>query len=134
MKIYRFASAVLMSLFAVTGMLFLFIPDEVLTLFNHFSLSLGMPESPLTGSGFYLILAVGYMYVVTMLAFFMFRHPDNRYFPRLLVHAKLASSLLSLALFLFDAQYLIYLTNFIVDGLFGGIVLLLYINTGKLAK
>jgi hypothetical protein len=71
---------------------------------------------PVQGFGFYHILAVGYMYLVTLLAFFMYRHPEDMRFPLLLTHAKLASSILSLALFLFHERYLIYITNFIVDG------------------
>jgi hypothetical protein len=82
-----------------------------------------------SGWSFYLILAVGYMYLVTVLAFLMFRHPENRYFPLLMVHAKLASSLLSLALFLLQAHYLVYLANFIVDGMIGIAVLALYLKS-----
>jgi hypothetical protein len=128
MKYYKAISLVLMLLFAVTGMIFLFIPDNVLTLFNTISESLGMSRSPVTGFNFYLVLAVGYMYLVTILAFLMFKHPENKYFPVLLTHAKLASSILSLALFLFQAHYLIYLANFIVDGVIGAAVLILYLK------
>jgi len=134
MKIYRLVSIILMFLFAVTGLLFLFIPDQVLTLFNNFSASLGMPESPVTGLNFYLILAVGYMYLVTVLAFLMYRNPENRYFPQLLAHAKIASSLLSLALFLLHAHYLIYLVNFIIDGFIGVVVTVFYIKMGRTAS
>jgi hypothetical protein len=134
MNIYRFVSIVLVFLFAVTGLLFLFIPDQVLTLFNKFSPSLGMPESPVTGLSIYLILAVGYMYLVTVLAFLMYRHPENKYFPQLLAHAKVASSLLSLALFLLHAHYLIYLANFVIDGVIGAIVIALYARTERLIQ
>lgn len=131
MKVYRLVSLTLAVLFAVTGLLFLSVPDRVLALFNTLSVSLGMPESPLTGFGFYLILAVGYMYMVTVLAFLMYRQPDNKYFPLLLTHAKIASSLLSLAFFVFHAHYLVYLANFIVDGAIAAVVLVLYIKKGK---
>ena len=134
MKIYRLASMILMFLFAVTGLLFLFFPDQVLTLFNTFSASLGMPESPVTGLNFFLILAVGYMYLVTILAFLMYRHPENKYFPQLLAHAKIASSLLSLALFLLHAHYLIYLANFVIDGFIGAAVTVLYVRMGRLTQ
>jgi hypothetical protein len=129
MRIYKSISFILMLLFAITGILFLAVPDRVLALFNTLSSSLGLLQSPVTGWSFYLILAVGYMYLVTILAFLMFKHPENRHFPLLLTHAKVASSLLSLAFFLFHAHYLIYLANFIVDGCIGIIVLLLYIKT-----
>ena len=93
-----------------------------------------MPGSPATGFSFYLILAVSYMYLVTVLAFFMYRHPGNKYFPQLLAHAKIASSILSLGLFLFHAHYLIYLTNFIVDGFIGALVMTLYIKMKRLTQ
>jgi divalent metal cation (Fe/Co/Zn/Cd) transporter len=134
MKIYRLVSFIFMSLFAVTGLLFLLVPDQVLNLFNNYSDSLGLPESPVTGSRFYLILAVGYMYVVTVLAFLMYRHPENGDFPLLLAHAKIASSLLSLALFLFHAHYLIYFVNFVIDGVIGVIVTVLYLKKGRLGQ
>jgi len=134
MKTYRIISIVFMALFAATGLTFLFIPDRVLSFFNSFSALFGMPESPVTGFGFYLILAVGYMYIVIVLAFLMYRHPGNRYFPRLLAHAKIASSLLSLALFLFHAHYLIYLANFIIDGFIGAVTIMLYSRSGRLAQ
>ena len=134
MRIYRTVSIILMFLFAVTGLLFMLIPDPILTLFNNLSRSLAMPEAPLTGLNYYLILAIGYMYLVTILAFFMYRHPQSRYFPQLLTHAKIASSLLSLALFLLHAHYLIYLANFIIDGFIGAIVMMLYIKMGRMAK
>jgi len=133
MKMYRPLSLVMTVLFAATGILFLFFPDNVLGLFNSISSVLGMTQSPVNGPNFYLILAVGYMYVVTLLAFLMFKHPENRQFPFLLANAKLASSVLSLALFLFDAHYLIYLANFVVDGLIGIVVLLLYVNARSVA-
>ena len=134
MKIYRLVSIILMFLFAVTGLLFLIIPDQILTLFNNFSTPLGMPESPVTGLNFYLILAVGYMYLVTVLAFLMYRHPENKYLPQLLAHAKIASSLLSLALFLSHAHYLIYLVNFVIDGVIGAVVIMLYIRIRRLTQ
>jgi hypothetical protein len=126
MKLYRSLSLVLAAIFAITGLLFLFIPDSVVYLFNSLSPFLGMVQSPVTGFTFYLILAVGYMYLVTVLAFLMFRNPGNRYFPMLLAQAKLASSILSLGLFVFQANYLIYLANFIVDGLIGSVVIVFY--------
>jgi hypothetical protein len=126
MKLYRLLSLVLMLLFAVTGLLFLFLPDKVLIFFNAFSPVFGLPQSPVVGWNFYVILTSGYMYLVTVLAFLMFRHPENRSFPFILIHGKLASSVLSLALFLFHAHYLIFLANFIIDGIIGLVVLILY--------
>jgi hypothetical protein len=131
MKLYRPISLTLVFLFAITGLLFVVIPDKVLILFNHFSPSIGMPQSPVSGFSFYLILATGYMYLVTILAFLMFRHPDNRQFPMLLAQAKLASSVLSLILFMVQSHYLIYLANFIIDGFIGLVVAYLYFKAPK---
>jgi hypothetical protein len=131
--IYKTISLVLMLLFAATGILFLVLPDMAIEFFNTLSSSLGMLQAPLTGWNFYLILAAGYMYLVTVLAFLMFRRPDNPYFPLLLVHAKLASSVLSLAFFLLQTHYLIYLANFIIDGVIGSVVLALYLKMRKTA-
>ncbi len=132
MKIYRAMSLALTILFAITVILFLGIPDKVIAFVNTFSPSLGMLQAPVIEWNFYLILAVGYMYLVTTLAFLMFKHPENHYFPLLLTHAKLVSSILSLALFLLHAHYMIYLVNFIVDGMIGIAVLIMYIKLRKL--
>lgn len=132
MRVYRAVSMIFVALFAITGILFLGIPDKVIAFFNSFSSFFGMPESPANGGrNIYLILAVGYMYLVTLLAFLMFKHPENRYFALLLANAKIASSILSLAFFLLDAQYLIYLSNFIIDGLIGLVALVLYLVMRK---
>ena len=131
MKIYRPVSLILTILFAITGLLFLFIPGRVLTLFNNMSPAFHLPESPVTGFSFYLILAVGYMYLVTVLAFLMYRNPENKNFPLLLSHGKIASSLLSLGLFVFHAHYLIYITNFVIDGIIGIIVTIFYTRIEK---
>jgi hypothetical protein len=131
MKIYRPLSLILAAIFASTGLLFLVVPDRVVLLFNTLSTSFGMPQSPAAGHSLYLILACGYMYVVTVLACLMFIHPSNRTFPLLMAHAKLASSVLSLILFVFHANYLIFLSNFIIDGFIGGIAVVFYFRMGK---
>jgi hypothetical protein len=117
-----------MLLFAATGLLFLFMPDKVLIFFNTLSPFLGLPPAPVIGGNFFLVLTTGYMYLVTILAFLMFRHPENCHFPFILVHGKMASSILSLALFLTQAHYLIFMANFMVDGIIGLIVLTLYLK------
>ncbi len=117
--------------FAITGLLFLVVPDGVLSFFNSISLEIGMKEAPLNGKGFYLILAAGYMYLVTLLAFLMYRYPENKYFPLLLANGKLASSSLSLYMFISHQPYLIYLVNFTVDGMIGSVVLIFYFHLRK---
>ncbi len=131
MKGYKTLSFILMLLFAITGILFLVLPDKVIAFFNTLSVFPGLLQSPVIDWNFYLILAAGYMYLVTVLAFLMFRHPQNRQFPLLLTHAKLASSILSLVFYLLHAHYLIYLANFIIDGVIGIIVLTLYLKMRK---
>jgi hypothetical protein len=128
MKIYRAASLILALLFATTGILFLGWPDKVSVFFNMLSSYVNRPPSPASGGDFYLILAAGYMYLVTVLSFLMFKQPGNRYFPLLLIHGKLASSILSLVFFLLQSPYLIYLANFIIDGVIGIIVIILYLH------
>lgn len=122
---YRAVSLSLSILFAVVGFVFLLVPDAVLLLFNGVSKNWGMQEAPLQGFGFYLVLAVGYMYLVALLAFLMFLHPENGYFPLILMHGKTASSVLSFCLFLFHGAYFIYLTNGIVDGVIAAGVMVL---------
>jgi len=114
-RTYVTLSLTLAVLFAMVGLIFLFIPQQVLHLFNTISPHWGLMASPELGRNFYLILAVAYMYLVTVLAWMMYRHPENRTFPWLLIQGKSASSLVSIFFFL-DAPYLIYLANAIVDG------------------
>jgi hypothetical protein len=123
---YRRMSLVLAIVFAGVGLLFLFIPGAVLRFFDGLSISIGLQPSQVRADNFYPVLAVGYMYIVTLLAWFMFRQPENRYFPVLLVNAKTASSILSFIFFYSVSQTLIYLVNGIVDGLIAAGVLLMY--------
>jgi hypothetical protein len=117
MKLYRASALALTGGFVIVGALFLAIPDGVLAFFNRLSSPLGLPEAPPVGHHFFLALASGYMYLVSILAWLMFRHPQNKAYPGLLVQAKLATSLLSLGFFIAHRPFLIYLANFLVDGL-----------------
>jgi hypothetical protein len=112
--------------FAAVGLIFLLAPDAVLRLMNALGRPFGLPEAPLTGAGFYLALAVGYMAVVTILSVMMVRHPDNPAYPLLLAQAKGASSLLSFGLFLSHQSAFVYLANGIVDGGLGLFAYLIY--------
>lgn len=128
MKFYRLTSISFMILFAVVGLIFLFAPDLPLTFFNSLSRQIGMHAAPLQGAGFYLILASSYMYMVSMLAYLMYRRPLEKVFPLLLANAKFASSALSMGLFLFHSRHLIYFANFAVDGMIGVIAVYFYIG------
>jgi hypothetical protein len=131
MKFYRAISLLMMSVFAAVGLLFLFAPNGVSRFFNLVSSYGGMRQIPMQGNGFYLILAVGYMYLVSLLAYLMYRFPENRYFPLILANGKLASSFLSLSLFIADQPYLIYITNCVIDGMIGILVLTMYLHLKK---
>ncbi len=112
--------------FAAIGLVFALIPEIVLIFFNNLSVYLGFTQSPVQGAGLYLALAAAYMYLVTVLAFLIFRYPEAKCFPLLLAHAKFASSAISLFFFITGYPYLILITNFIVDGIIGAVALLHY--------
>ena len=112
---YKITSLALALTFAAVGGLFLLRPDAVLSFMNSLGRGFGWPEAPLNGAGFYLALAVGYMYVVTVLAVMMFRDPSRRILPILLAHGKGASSLLSIGMFFFHERFFVYLANGVVD-------------------
>lgn len=111
--------------FAVVGIIFLAIPGKVLAAFNWLAAGIGWPESTTAGYTLYLALAAAYMYMVTLLAWQIARHPEERTWPALLVHAKVASAVVCLALFALQEQYLLYLANFVVDGAIAVFVALL---------
>jgi hypothetical protein len=115
-RLTRLAGLGLAGTFALVGIIFLSIPDKVLAAFNWLAAGLGWPASTTDGHTLYLALAAGYMYLVTVLAWKMARHPSDRVFPSLLVHAKAASAIICLGLFALHEQYLLYLANFVVDG------------------
>jgi hypothetical protein len=114
--------------FATVGAIFLLMPEGVLSFFNSFSLVFHLNQAPVVFPGFFLILSVGYMYIVTLIACQIFRNPENPIFLLLLANAKLASSLLSLFLIFRDNLYLIYFANFLVDGLIGAAAIYFYLK------
>ena len=124
---YKAFSLGLAVVFALVGGVFLFLPRETLTFFNDVSLRLGMTEGPAEPS-FFGVLAAAYMYVVTILAWCMFRSPGEKIYPLILGQAKIASSLLSFMMFFFQAPWLIYLVNGIVDGGLGLVVLMMFLR------
>ncbi len=115
-RLTRMCGYSLAGTFAVVGIIFLAIPDKVLAAFNWLAAGIDWPLSPADGHTLYLALAVGYMYAVTLLAWKLARHPGERVYPSLLVHAKAASAVVCLGLFAIQGHYLLYLANFVVDG------------------
>lgn len=114
------------AVFAVVGGLFLAAPAGVLSFFNSLSAPLGMRPAPVSGPSLYSALAAAYMYMVTILAWNMARRPEVDIFPRLLVQAKLASSIISIGLFFTRGAFLVFLANGVVDGLIGAVVHVLF--------
>lgn len=125
---YRLVSILETIIFAMVGLIFLIVPDKVVEFFNIISIYTGCTAAPAAGRDFYLILAVGYMYMVTLLAYLCYRWPHTLAYPFLLANAKLASALLSLYLYLFHNLYLIYISNFLIDGIIGLISVYFYTN------
>ncbi|MCX7787820.1 MAG: hypothetical protein N2442_08995 [Spirochaetes bacterium] len=126
MKAYRIVSLGMAILFALVGGVFLIFPGKVLELFNLLSHRISMEPAPVIGSSFYLILAVSYMYLVTLLAFRMYQYPEDPSFPLFLMHAKLVSAVVSFGFFILRQSYLIFLVNGLVDGAIGLFTLYLY--------
>jgi hypothetical protein len=115
-RLTRMSGYSLAGTFAVVGIIFLSIPDKVLAAFNWLAAGIDWPLSTADGHTLYLALTVGYMYAVTLLAWKLARHPGERVYPSLLVHAKAASAVVCLGLFAIQGHYLLYLANFVVDG------------------
>ena len=115
--------------FAIVGLIFVVIPARVLAAFNWLAEGLGWPVSTTQIYTLYLALALGYMYLVTILAWQMARHTQVRVYPWLLVQAKAASAIICLGLFALQDQYLLYLANFAVDGAIAVLVWWLCLRT-----
>lgn len=120
---YRFASLTMAACFAAVGLAFYIAPGPVLEWFNRLSAPLGLAQAPVQPGTFFPVLALAYMYLVTLLAALMFRKPGHPLFPLLLAQAKLASSALSLLFFFGRDPYLVCLANAVVDGGIGALAL-----------
>lgn len=130
----RVAAYGMAAVFAAVGGVFLTAPGSVVSFFNSLSGPLGMRSAPAAGPSLFSALAAAYMYLVTILAWNMARRPEEDAFPRLLVHAKLASAIVSLGLFFASGPSLVFLANGVVDGLIGGGVYVLFlrnVTTGR---
>ncbi len=104
--------------FLVFGLLFAFAPAGTLEYFNRWGQALGWQEPmPLDEGGLWRVLAVAFMVMVTVLAFWGAQPTPAR--PALLMVltlGKLSSSLLALLFYWLVAPHFIYLLNFAVDG------------------
>jgi hypothetical protein len=115
-RLYRPASLLMAVVFGAVGLWFLLLPDGVVAFFDTLSPLVGFQPAG-QAAGFYLVLAVAYMYLVTLLAGWMYVRPENDTLPLLLINAKAASAILSFGLFAVRQAALIYLANGVVDGL-----------------
>ncbi len=119
--------------FAVTGILFIAVPDGVLDVISDIGDELGgFSRAPETEERLWLGLAFAFMVVITGICLVV-QSDVVRYRPLLLVLAagKTASSLAALAFYLLDDDVLIYLVNFVLDGLLVGASLLLWAYAGR---
>src|SRR3954451_15916397 len=119
--------------FAVVGILFIAVPDGVLDRISDLGDQIGsFTRAPETTEKFWLALAFAYMVVITGICVVV-ATDVVRFRPVLLVLAagKAASSLGSLAFFVFDQDVFIYLLNFVVDGSLVVVALLLYSIAGR---
>ncbi|MSO40439.1 MAG: hypothetical protein EXQ70_00805 [Solirubrobacterales bacterium] len=104
--------------FAVVGILFIAFPDGVGDVISDVGDWFGnFPRAPETQEMLWLALAFAYMVVITGICLVAQSDPV-RHRPMLLVLAagKAASSLASLAFFVFDEDVFLYLLNFLIDG------------------
>jgi hypothetical protein len=135
MRFYRATALVLGVTFAVTGLVFLCAPGQVNVFLDRLGVGAGraLPAADLD-LGLFRALAGAYMYLVTLLAWLMFRHPAEPRWPTLLAHAKLASAVISFALFVAHRPHLVYVINGVVDGLLGALALVLRRRASRAAR
>ncbi len=122
--------------FALVGILFIAVPNEVLDTITDLGDSLGdFTPAPHGDEQLWLALAFAYMVVITGICL-LAQADVVRYRPLLLVLAagKAASSLASLAFFLFDQDVFIYLLNFLVDGFLAVAALWLWSLSGRVER
>jgi hypothetical protein len=122
--------------FAVVGILFIAVPDGVGDVISDLGDWLGsFPRAPETQEQLWLALAFAYMVVITGICL-VAQADVVRYRPLLLVLAagKTASSLASLAFYLFDQDVFIYLLNFLVDGFLALLALWLWSLAGRIGR
>jgi nitric oxide reductase large subunit len=122
--------------FAIVGILFIAVPSGVLDVISDVGEWFGNDtRAPHTQEYFWLALAFAYMVVITGICL-LAQMDVVRYRPLLLVLAagKTASSLGTLAFFLFQEHVFICLLNFLVDGFLALLALWLYVLIGRVGR
>ena len=117
--------------FAAVGTVFLAAPGGVIVFLQRAFGTAGNAAGP-GRRGFAIFGPRRRLYVYgDLLAWNMARRPEEEVFSRLLVHAKLASALVSFGLFAVCRPYLVLLANGIIDGLIGAFVLIWFRRKGS---
>ena len=122
--------------FAVVGILFIAVPNEVLDTISDLGDDLGGFTRAPHGTE-QLWLALGFSYMVVITGICLVAQADVvRYRPLVLLLAvgKTASSLASLGFYLFDEHVFAYLLNFLVDGSLALIALWLWSLIGRIDR
>jgi hypothetical protein len=135
-KFVVFNLRLLAASFAVVGLLFIIFQNGVLDVISDLGDDIGgFTRAPHTDEQFWLALGFGYMVVITGICV-LAQTDVVRYRPLLLVLAvgKAATSLTTLAFYLFDSDVFIYLLNFLVDGFLALSALWLYSLAGRVSR
>ena len=122
--------------FAVVGILFIAVPNGTLDVLSDFGEWFGnQTRAPHGDEQLWLSLGFAYMVVITGICLVV-QADVVRYRPLLLVLAagKTASSLATLAFFIFDEQVFAYLLNFLLDGSLVLIALGLWVLAGRVGR
>jgi nitric oxide reductase large subunit len=122
--------------FAVVGILFIAVPNGTLDVISDFGEWFGNhTRAPHGDEQLWLSLGFAYMVVITGICLVV-QADVVRYRPLLLVLAagKTASSLATLAFFVFDEQVFAYLLNFLLDGSLVLIALGLWALAGRVGR
>ena len=122
--------------FAIVGILFIAVPSGVLDAISDVGEWFGNDHrAPHTQEYLWLALSFAYMVVITGICLVV-QADVVRYRPLLLVLAagKTASSLATLAFFVFDEQVFAYLLNFLLDGSLVLIALGLWALVGRVGR
>ncbi len=132
-KNYRLLMTLLFWTFLIVGLMFYFIPNPIINVFNIISGKIGYFQPlPQNIEKFYLNLAVAYMACVTAIAYMISKNVlKNLNLTPVLIVGKTTSSLISLVSFILYQKSLLYLSNFVIDGSIVLIVLVLYMPVKK---
>ena len=113
----KILSGIYFLMFVFAGLGFLLFPNGTIYLFNYIGSTVGFASLPYIHNFFYLALALGYMFVVSMISWLVYKDTETYYqLFIVLIGGKTMSSLFSLLYFFIHIHALIYITNFIVDG------------------